>query len=321
MHRAKYPPAWLVTIREDLVTTRLIVDTDIGTDVDDCLALAFILGSPELELAGLTCVYGDVALRGRMLTKLLRLSGRDDVPVVLGASEPLLGLRDVYWGGHEGVGLLDDGDADLTPAPGHAVDFIVETVMADPGQIHLLAIGPLTNVALTFKREPLLARALAHLTIMGGVFRGPDAAALPYAEHNFVCDPEAAHIVLTAGAPITLVPLDVTTRVKITTAGTRRLRARGTPFHTAVADQVERYPRFAQKGATALHDPLAAAIILRPDLVTLRPLHVDIETGGRLSAGLSLMRSPSANEPMTADVALDIDVAAAETFVIDRIAS
>ena len=304
---------------EDPVTTRLIVDTDIGTDVDDCLALAFILGSPEFELAGLTCVYGDVALRGRMLSRLLQLSGHHDVPVVLGASEPLLGLREVYWGGHEGAGLLDDADADLTPAPGHAVDFIIETVMASPGQIHLLAIGPLANVALAFKREPRLAGAVAHLTIMGGAFRGPASAGLPYAEHNFVCDPEAAHVVLTAGAPTTLVPLDVTTRVKITTAGAQRLRARGTPFHAAVADQVERYPRFAQKGATALHDPLAAAIILRPDLVTLRPLHVDIETGGRLSAGMSLMRSPSANQPSTADVALDIDVAAAETFVIDRI--
>ena len=89
----------------------------------------------------------------------------------------------------------------------------MRTIRENPGQIHLLAIGPLTNVALAFKREPRLAERLAHLTIMGGAVRGPYTLALPYAEHNIRCDPEAAHVVLTAGAPTTLVPLDVTTRV------------------------------------------------------------------------------------------------------------
>ena len=104
------------------VRTRVILDTDIGTDVDDCLALAFLLGSPELRLEGVTCVYGDVQLRSRMIRKLLRLAGRDDVPVMLGAGEPLLRRLPVYWPGHEGVGLLGPDD-DLPPAdPEHAVD-------------------------------------------------------------------------------------------------------------------------------------------------------------------------------------------------------
>jgi purine nucleosidase len=300
---------------------RLIVDTDIGTDVDDCLALAFVLGSPEFELEGVTCVYGDVGLRARMVLKLLRLAGRDDVPVMLGSNQTLLGIRPIFWLGHEGVGLLEAGDDRLTPAPEHAVDYLVRTIMANPGEIHLLAIGPPTNVALAFRREPRLATRLAHLTIMGGALRGRDGLGLPYAEHNFACDPEAAQVVLAAGAPTTLVPLDVTTRVTIRTAAVARLRAGGSPFHHAVAGQVERYPRFAETGTTLLHDPLAAALIVRPELAETVPLRVEIETHGRLSAGASLMRRPTGGAPATAAVALGIDVATAERFIEERLAA
>jgi purine nucleosidase len=298
----------------------LILDTDIGTDVDDCLALVVILGSPELRLEGVTCVYGDVELRSRMVLKLLRLAGRPDVPVMLGAREPLLRLRPVYWPGHEGVGLLEPTDDALVPAAEHAVDYLIRSVMERPGEIHLLAIGPLTNVALAFAREPRLAQCLGHLTIMGGALRGSDGLGLPYVEHNVRCDPEAAHVVLSAGAPTTLVPLDVTTRVVIRPEGVARIRAGGTAFHDAVACQVELYPPFQARGFTYLHDPLAAAVTLRPDLVDIVPLHVDVETAGRLSSGMTLMRSPGPDVPTNAHVALKVDVDAAERFTLDRIA-
>jgi purine nucleosidase len=303
------------------MATRLILDTDIGTDVDDCLALAFVLGSPELRLEGVACVYGDVLLRARMVLKLLGLAGRTDVPVMLGAGRPLLGLRPIYWPGHEGGGLLDPADEALAPASEHAVDFIVRTVMANPGEIHLLAIGPLTNVALAFGREPRLADRLGHLTIMGGAVRGPGRLRLPYAEHNVACDPEAAHVVLSAGAPTTLVPLDVTTRVEIRPADVARIRATGTAFHQAVARQVELYPRFAETGATFLHDPLAAAVVVRPDLVELTALRVEVETQGRLAAGMTLAREPTTDVPATARVALAVNGTEAERFVGERVAS
>lgn len=303
------------------MATRLILDTDIGTDVDDCLALAFVLGSPELRLEGVTCVYGDVALRARMVLKLLRLAGRTDVPVMLGSSQTLLGVRPIFWPGHEGVGLLDADDEALAPAPEHAVDYLVRTVMESPGEVHLLAIGPLTNVALAFRREPRLAERLAHLTVMGGALRGRDALALPFAEHNFKCDPEAAHVVLAAGAPTTLVPLDVTTRVEIRRDAVTRLREAGTPFHDAVARQVELYPRFARTGSTLLHDPLAAALIVQPELAETVAVRVEVETQGRLAAGASLMRTPSAEETATARVALGVDADAAERFVEERLAA
>lgn len=300
---------------------RIILDTDIGTDVDDVLALALVLCSPELELAGVTCVYADVELRARMVRKVLRLAGREDVPAMTGVARPLLGLAPIHWAGHEGVGLLDPDDDDISAGPEHAVDYIVRTVMERPGEIHLVAIGPLTNVALAFLREPRLPAALAGLTIMGGAARVAGGAHLPYAEHNIRCDPEAAHIVLSAGAPTTLVPLDVTTKTTIDAAGVGRIRSGGTPFHEAVARQVELYPRFRETGATFLHDPLAVAAILRPDLVRTEPLHIDVELGGRHATGATLMRSPTRDAPASAAVALDVDAPAFEAFVGERLAS
>ncbi len=299
--------------------TRVILDTDIGTDVDDCLALALILASPELRLEGVTCVYGDVSLRARMVLKLLRLRGRADVPVLTGADKPLLGLRPVYWAGHEGAGLLEPGDEALAPAAGHAADFIIRTVMEHPARIHLIAIGPLTNVALALLREPRLAERVAGLTIMGGAVRGTDSLHLPYVEHNIRCDPEAAHVVLSSGAPATLVPLDVTTRVRIDPAGVARVRAGGTPFHAAVAEQIERYPRFRDRGFTFLHDPLAVAALVRPDLVRLEALHVDVERAGRHAAGATLARAPAGDAPANARVALGVDAGRFEEFLVRRL--
>jgi len=304
------------------VTIRLILDTDIGTDVDDCLALAFIMGSPELELEGVTCVYGDVLLRARMVRKLLRLAGRPDVPVMIGASQTLLGIRDIHWEGHEGAGLLEPGDNERPPEPEHAVDFIVRTVMEQPGQIHLLAIGPLTNVALALRREPALFDNLAGLTIMGGVFRGPGRFNLPVVEHNIRCDPEAARVVLTTDFPYRLVPLDVTSRVLIRRADVEQCGLGGTPFLDAVATQLALYPRFARNGQTLLHDPLATALILQPELATWEQMQIEVETQGRVTTALTIGTTANHETAPTAPaVALDIDSARAEAFVLSRMAA
>ncbi len=298
---------------------RIIFDTDMGTDVDDCLALALILASPELHLEGVTCVYGDVDLRARMTLKLLRLQGGQRVPVTVGARKPLLNLRTVFWPGHEGKGLLSPDDEALVPSSEHAVDYIVRTVMENPGEVHLVAVGPLTNVAIAFLREPRLAERLSHLTIMGGAVRGRSDLDLPYAEHNIACDPEAAHVVLSSGAPVTLVPLDVTTKVRITPEGVERIRAGGTAFHDAVARQVELYPTFAEKGYTLLHDPLAVGALLRPDLLKTEPLHVDVGLDGQHGAGTTFARTPTERLPANARVALEVDAQAFEEFFLHRL--
>jgi purine nucleosidase len=298
---------------------RVILDTDIGTDVDDCLALALILASPELELAGVTVVHGNVLLRARMVLKLLELRGAQEIPVALGAVKPLLSMRPVCWAGYEGSGLLEPGDERLAPGKESAVELIVRTVMDNPGEITLIAIGPLTNIAAACLCEPRLAANLASLVIMGGVVGGAHALALPWAEHNFKCDPEAADVVLSAGAPVIIVPLDVTTRVRITEEGVARIRAAGDPFHQAVAEQVKLYPRFAVRGWTNLHDPLAVMAAIDPALLSLEPLHVLIETQGQHTAGEMLVSLPSSECPANAFVALSVEARRSEDAIVGRI--
>ncbi len=304
--------------------TPVIFDTDMGTDVDDCLALAFLLGSPEIRIEAITTVYGDVALRARICRKLLTLRGRDDVPVYEGIRDPLMAIEPVYWPGHEGEGLLEPDDNPPETmgehAAVHAVDVLVERVMGAPGEINVLAVGPLTNIAAAIVREPRFAQSLAKLTIMGGHIRTHERPG-PLAEHNIACDPEAAHIVFSSGAPIELIPLDVTLRATIDMAGVDRIRASGTAYHAAVADQVVRYPPFSERGnRTFLHDPLAAATLLRPDLLTWHDLNVQVELTGRLTRAMTIATAPGEQRLATAHVALDLDSAACERFVIDRIA-
>lgn len=299
--------------------TRIILDTDIGTDVDDCLALALILGSPELALEGITCVYGNVLLRARMALKLLALRGLTEIPVFGGAEQPLTRRDGIYWEGHEGQGLLEPADDNLMPQSESAVNFLIRTVMDNPGQIHLICIGPLTNAALAFLKEPHLAQNLAHLTLMGGVVRGMNRLDLPYCEHNIVCDPDSARIVFTSGAPITVVPLDITTLVKVDQAGLERIRQTKTPFHAAVADQLARYPRFAKNGQTNLHDPLAVGVVIDPTLVQLQPVHIEVETTGRLTAGATLVRALRPDDTANIQIATAVDSARFETFFIERV--
>lgn len=299
----------------------VILDTDMGTDVDDCLALAVLLGSPEIDLIGVTTVYGDVALRARMTRKLLSLRARGEVPVHEGLGAPLMKNQPVFWPGHEGVGLLEEGDEERfgTSPDQHTVDFLIEQVMSAPGEIHLLAVGPLTNIAAAMIRQPELAFNIAHLTVMGG-FIAPWTGGRGAAEHNIQCDPEAARVVFASGAPISLVPLDVTLKTVITREGVAAIRAAETPFHQAVADQVALYPPFEERGGqTFLHDPLAAAAIVRPDLLEWHDLAVDVELAGRLTAGMTVARQPGPNHPATARVAMSVDTLAAQSFITERI--
>ncbi|MBK8022594.1 MAG: nucleoside hydrolase [Chloroflexi bacterium] len=292
----------------------IILDTDIATDVDDCLALALILSSPELSLRGITCVYGDVDLRARFTAKLLALHGSTDIPVTAGARLPLLNKRPVYWEGREGEGLLTDDDAEIAYSGENAVDFIVRTAFEKPGQIHLVGIAPLTNIALALIREPKLP--LKHITLMGGVARSIDRLDLPFAEHNIQCDPEAAHIVFSSGIPTTLVPLDLTTQVRLRAEGVAKLRALGSPYHEAVARQVELYPRFQHLGYTFVHDPLAVAAVIDPTFIRTERVRIDVELAGQHSAGMTLMkRDPSGH----VDVGVAVDIDRFETWLVERL--
>ena len=249
---------------------KVILDTDIGTDVDDSLALALILSSPEIELLGISCVYGDVLLRSQIAIKYLALAGRADIPVYCGASNPLLNIGDIYWGGHEGKEILTNEDNELKPQSQFAVDYLIETVLNHPNEIHIIAIGPLTNIAMALQKAPEFAEHVAHLTIMGGVLRDYSNLDLPIAEHNIKCDPEAAHIVLSSKSPITLVPLNITVQTLLDKNSVQRIRAGGSVLHHTVARELETYPRFQQYGQTSPHDPLAVATLIQPQIVTTK---------------------------------------------------
>lgn len=298
---------------------KLIIDTDIGTDVDDCLALAMAVTSPELQLQAVTCVYGDVSVRAQIAGTLLRLAGRGSTTVALGARRPLLGRLPVYWAGHEGTRLPAGGADPRSRDARHAAQVIVDACRAAPGEVHVLAIGPLTNIALAFLLEPELPALLGGLTIMGGVFGDTADPGLPPTEHNIRSDPEAAHIVLSSGAPILLVPLNVTTKVRIGRASLPRIRGGATPFHEAVAGQLEIDPYFGGQGWTNPHDALALALPIEPGLVRTQPFNVGVDLGGDLSNGATVARSASQDGPPPLRVALGVDAPRFEQLLLSRL--
>src|SRR5438093_1069757 len=144
----------------------VILDTDIGTDVDDVVALGLLLRAPTVELRAITTVYVDAALRARIVRRVLDVAGRTGIPIGRGLDQPLLGRDPFFWEGWEGEGFLDDRDEDAGPLV-HAVDLLIETVLAYPGEITIVAIGPLTNLAVAHMREPRLATAVRRIAIMG----------------------------------------------------------------------------------------------------------------------------------------------------------
>jgi purine nucleosidase len=271
--------------------TRIILDTDLamgapGSDVDDGFALALALADPGLRVDLVTAVGGntDVNTVTRLTADLLEVLGRSDVRVVSGAAGPINpALR---W---------PDRQPAAQPGP-YAAAEIVARVMAAPGELTIVAIGPLTNVALALQLEPRLAAAVREIVVMGGVFlEQTNVAGMP-GEYNFWCDPDAAQIVLGSGASLRLVGLDVTRRVRLTGADAARL-ADGGEFGKLAAEHTEgwiSYQRRAKPGekfehdSCALHDPLAVAVVARPDLVTWRDAYVAVETAGRVTRGVAI---------------------------------
>jgi purine nucleosidase len=296
----------------------LILDTDIGGDVDDLLALGVLLGSPEVDLRAVTTVYGDVHTRSRFALKALALRGRTDVAVATGAERSLVSERALLCGPDDGAGFLAPEDLELKPSAEHAADLIARLVVENPGQIHLAGVGALTNIALALRKEEV-ARTVAGITVMGGVIGGHDRLDLPWVDYNFQCDPEAAKIVLASGLLIRIVPLDVTVQISITAEDVDALRRVGGEFRHALADQVEQYERYRELGHTYMHDPLAVATLIRPDLVKWTPIHAQVETGGEYSAGKLIAAAPTQDKDANVEIALRVDAPAAQRFIVERL--
>jgi len=257
---------------------RVIIDTDIGSDIDDAIALALAMKSPEMHIEGITTVYGNTSLRAMLAKKLLLLGGREDVRVYQGIEKSLLGNRPVWMAGHEGDGVLSDYE-DLEYESGHAVDFIIETIVSAPNEITLIPIGPLTNIAAAMIREPGLAKQIKEIVLMGGVTRlGINGANLNrHLEHNITSDPEAASVVFRSGANITMVGLDVSSKVKLYKKERDILNAAASPLRSALVQMLDRWFRYTGEDFTPMHDPLAVAVVIKPQLVRTRKMSILVE--------------------------------------------
>jgi inosine-uridine nucleoside N-ribohydrolase len=270
---------------------RIILDTDPG--IDDALAIFLALASPEVQLEAITTVNGNVGvdLTTHNALGLLTLAGRTEVPVARGCSHPLVRLPvdAAHVHGSTGLGEVMLPVSTIQPVPQHAVDLIIEKVLQAPGEITLVAIGPLSNIALAVRREPRIADLVREIVIMGGALRVPGNVT-PAAEFNVFADPHAAHIVLHAGWPIRLVSLDVTTRVLLQRTHINALTQGDSTIKRVVRQMMDYYfdvflPQVDGQQHFQMHDPLCLAAAFQPDLITWAPAYVDVELAGTLTSG------------------------------------
>ena len=267
---------------------RIILDCDPG--IDDALAIAFAHGHPGIELVGITTVAGNVGL-ARTTANALAVSefvGAAGTPVTAGCAGPLLrpalDARQVH--GDSGLGGAVLPPAAASPAPGHAIDYIVDTVGAAPGEITLVATGPLTNIALAVKREPRLADWVRGFVIMGGSAGRGNVT--PAAEYNIWADPEAAAAVFRAGWTVTMLGLDVTMRTGATAAVLRRMSELGRLGTGLLLPALEQYHSVSEPAGPPVHDVCAVAWVAEPDLFGLVPARVQVEVTGQFTAGMTV---------------------------------
>jgi inosine-uridine nucleoside N-ribohydrolase len=268
--------------------TAVILDCDPGHD--DAIALLLALGSPEIELLGVTTVSGNQTLDKTTANAIRVLDhvNRQDVSVAAGADRPLVRQRHTAAEVHGESGL--DGPAlpppSRQPEPTHAIDWIAATLHNSAEPVTLVPTGPLTNIALLFARYPGVERSIERIVLMGGAIG--EGNTTPAAEFNIWVDPEAAHRVFESGIDLTMVGLDVTHQALMTPVHTDRLKAAGRAG-TLVADLFEFYARYHHehygwKGAP-VHDAVAMAHVIDPSLLNTTHCGVAIDTGPELSRG------------------------------------
>jgi purine nucleosidase len=274
---------------------KIIIDTDPGQD--DAVAILLAFASPEdLTVLGITAVAGNVplALTAHNARVVCELAGRRDTKVFAGADRPLTRTLRTAEHVHGKTGL--NGPALPTPTmplqDAHAVDFLIDTLRAEPpGTVTLCPLGPLTNIALALDRAPDIAPRIAEIVLMGGAYFEVGNIT-PAAEFNIYVDPEAARAVFACGAPITVMPLDLTHKALTTATRVQAFRDMGTPVGRAVADWTNFFERFDKEKyespGAPLHDPCVIAYLIQPDLFTGRHINVEIECQSDLTRGMTV---------------------------------
>ncbi len=274
---------------------KIIIDTDPGQD--DAVAILLALASPEeIEVLGITTVAGNVPLHltTRNARIVCELAGRPDTRIFAGCDAPLARPLVTAEHVHGKTGL----DGPVLPEPTmpvadrHAVDFIIDTLRAEaPGSVTLCPLGPLTNIATALEKAPDIATRIAEIVLMGGAYFEVGNIT-PAAEFNIYVDPEAAKVVFACGAPITVMPLDVTHKALVTKPRNDAFRALGTPAGHAVAEMTDFFERFDKEKygslGAPLHDPCVTAYLIAPDLFEGRHINVEIETASDLTLGMTV---------------------------------
>lgn len=269
---------------------RIIIDTDPG--IDDSLAMLLAAASPEVQLEGVTVVHGNCSAEQGTINALsvLELAHASHVPVARGCDLPLVQpplLAPETHGGH-GLGYAKLLPPRARPLPQRGCDFLIEKIMTNPGEITLVAIGPLTNLAIAIRQEPRIIENVKEVFIMGGAMRH-EGNTTPLAEFNTFVDPHAAHIVYHSGMPITLVPLDVTYQVVLSEADVGRLDSlpSGIPgfIRDATRFYMEFHDEFQKIEGCVINDPLVLALTFVPGLCDYEEQYVDVDLSGGVSMG------------------------------------
>ncbi|MEL7674049.1 MAG: nucleoside hydrolase [Chloroflexota bacterium] len=266
---------------------KVIIDTDPG--VDDTMAIFFALRSPELDVIGLTTIFGNVRtdLATTNALRLLEIAGRTDIPVAKGADDPLAGPFKgpvPFVHGDDGQGNVALLAPQTQAIEQTAAAFIIEQIMAAPGEVTLVPLGPLTNIALAVRLEPRIAQNVKEVVLMGGNALCPGNAT-PAAEANIHNDPEAADVVFGAGWPVTMVGLDVTHKVNLTPEHIARYEASADPLARHIARILPHYRAYFEKVNPAMrgiyvHDSSAVAYVIDPALFETKQWPLRVETQG-----------------------------------------
>lgn len=312
----------------------IIVDTDfMMPPADDALALMLALQSPEVEILGVTTVAGNDSVEQATADalRMLEIAGRPDVGVYRGADMPLVHAKSEFavrsygrWYSDEPPIAPPGGFAREPAKAESAVSFLVRSVLARPGEITVVALGPLTNIARAIRDEPRFAGHVKRLVIMGGAIAllpGGAGNLTPNAEFNFWVDPEAAHVTLRSGIPVELSPLNVSRQSALTKPWFEKMTRGDTPFTQVL--EAAFAPGFAEDPDRTwlMFDPIAMASVIRPELVKTERLYVDVDIAHGISYGVSVGGRepwPGAEQAREIDVQTELDWPAFITLFSER---
>ncbi len=304
---------------------RVILDTDPG--IDDALAILLLAASSEISLEAITVTHGNTTVDkcAKNALQIAELCNLINVPIARGASEPLVKslsvAEETHGDGGLGYAILPEPALKLSTLP--AVELIINLVHKFPGEITLLCIGPMTNLALAILRDPSIVPLIKNVVSMGGTIHAPGNAT-PSSEYNVFCDPHAFDVVIRAGLKFTLVPLDVTYECLFQKRHMDRIQSKNLAIRKFIDDSTRFYMEFHDEYQSiegcAINDPLAAAILIKPDLVQYSDYHVTVELKGDHNvAKTSADHFKATGKAANSKVAMKVNVEAFMDFFIERV--